>query len=134
MFHKYDRTKAENASDLAVSQQKYDEHMSLKEKSRKAKELNKVRANEDNSFNSLRKYQKISIFSDTYGSQNRNQFRICLMLYVVQVTHLEVIEHKYLESGHTHMEVDSMHSAFENQMPLMPIFSMIDLYNVLKIS
>lgn len=203
MCHKYCRAKAENASELAVLQQKYDEHMSLKEQSRNAKELDKVRANEDNSFNSitidlqkvlhlptsnvsllyyLRKLNvynatiyearspndgfcylwsevdgkkgsdevgtalylwiqrlpptvtEISIFSDTCGGQNRNQFLLCLMLYIVQVTHLEVIEHKYLESGHTHMEVDSMHSAIENQMRLMPIFSMIDLCNVIRLA
>lgn len=203
MCNKYNRAKAEDASDLAVLQQKYDEHMFLKEQSRKAKEWDKVRANEDNSFNSitidlqkvlhlptsnvsllyyLRKLNvynatiyearspndgfcylwsevdgkkgsdevgtalylwiqrlpptvtEISIFSDTCGGQNRNQFLLCLMLYVVQVTHLEVIEHKYLESGHTHMEVDSMHSAIENQMRLMPIFSMIDFCNVIRLA
>lgn len=47
MCHKYNRAKAENASDLTNLQQKYDEHMSLKEQSRKGKEQDKVRANED---------------------------------------------------------------------------------------
>lgn len=203
MCHKYNRAKEENAPDLADWQNKYDKHISLKEQSRKAKELDKVRANEDDSFNSitidlqkvlhlptsdvsllyyLRKLNvynatiyearspndgfcyiwsevdgkkgsdevgtalylwiqrlpstvtEISIFSDTCGGQNRNQFLLCLMLYLVQTSHLDVIEHKYLESGHTHMEVDSMHSAIENQMRLMPMYSMIDLCNVIRLA
>ena len=43
--------------------------------------------------------------------QNRNQHVAALFLYLVQVTNLDVIEHKFLESGHIFMEVDSMHSA-----------------------
>lgn len=77
---------------------------------------------------------EISIFSVTCAAQNRNQYLVCLLLYLVQTTHLEVIEHKYLESGHSHMEVDSMHSAIEYQMSNMSIFSITDLCNVIKLA
>jgi hypothetical protein len=32
---------------------------------------------------------------------------------VVNLSNIEIIDHKYLESGHTQMECDSMHPAFE---------------------
>lgn len=203
LCHKYNYAKAQNLPDLAIWQEKYKEHMSLKEQSREDKERDKIRANEDETFNSitidlqkvlhmptsnvsllyyLRKLNvynatiyeartpndglcylwsevdgkkgsdevgtalflwikrlpttvtEISIFSDTCGGQNRNQYLLCLQLYLVQTTHIEIIEHKYLESGHTHMEVDSIHSAIENQMRLMPVFSMIDLCNVIRLA
>jgi len=37
-----------------------------------------------------------------------------MMLYAVQTTSLETIEQKFLEPGHTEMEVDSMHAAIDN--------------------
>lgn len=78
--------------------------------------------------------KEISIFSDTCAGQNRNQYLLSLLLYLVQTTKLEVIEHKYLESGHSHMEVDSMHSAIEHQLTQFPVYSMIDLSNVIKLA
>ncbi|KAJ8890875.1 hypothetical protein PR048_010384 [Dryococelus australis] len=56
---------------------------------------------------------EVSMFSDTCGGQNRNRNVAALMLYIVQTTHLEIIEHKFLENRHTYMEVDSMHRAIE---------------------
>lgn len=65
-------------------------------------------------FKSLPDYVKaVSLFSDTCGGQNRNQFMAALLLYIVQTYPIEIIEHKFLESGHTKMEVDSMHAAIE---------------------
>lgn len=42
-------------------------------------------------------------YSDTSGGHNRNQNIAALCLYLVQITDLEVIENKFLESGHTFM-------------------------------
>lgn len=57
--------------------------------------------------------KEISLFSDTCGGQNRNQFIAALFLYVVQTTHLQVVQHNFMEKGHSYMEVDAMHSAIE---------------------
>ncbi|ESO96671.1 hypothetical protein LOTGIDRAFT_143772 [Lottia gigantea] len=55
-----------------------------------------------------------SSFSDTCGGQNRNQFMAGAMLYAVQsLTNLETIDLKYMESGHSCLEVDSMHATID---------------------
>lgn len=77
---------------------------------------------------------EISIFSDTCAGQNRNQYLTSLLMYLVQTTHLRVIEQKYLESGHTFMEVDSEHAAIEHQQKYMPVYSMIDWINLVHLA
>ncbi|KAE8740337.1 hypothetical protein FOCC_FOCC014154 [Frankliniella occidentalis] len=57
--------------------------------------------------------KKVSFFSDCCGGQNRNRFIAALLLHAARVLHFEQIDHCFLESGHTHMEVDSMHSCIE---------------------
>lgn len=58
--------------------------------------------------------KELSLFSDTCSGQNRNQYISALFLHLTQTTNIEIIEQKFLESGHSQMEVDSMHSAIEN--------------------
>ena len=54
------------------------------------------------------------LYSDACSGQNRNQFTAtCLLHAVTHHSSIEVIDHKFLESGHTQMECDSMHSAIE---------------------
>lgn len=77
----------------------------------------------------------ITLFSDTCGGQNRNQFITSLLLWAVQnIDNLNVIEQKFLESGHSYMEADSMHSSIENASKNMSITSMNDWKNVFKIA
>ncbi|KAJ8869494.1 hypothetical protein PR048_028485 [Dryococelus australis] len=57
--------------------------------------------------------KEVSLFSDTCGGQDRNQFVAALFLFIVQTTHVEVTEHVFMEKGHSEMGVDSMHSAIE---------------------
>lgn len=76
--------------------------------------------------------KEVSVFSDTCSGQNRNQFIAAFLLHLIQTSHLEVIEQKFLESGHTMMEVDSMHSAIECERKRTSIFSMNDWKNVAK--
>lgn len=53
-------------------------------------------------------------YSDACSGQNRNQFTAtCLLHAVTHHSSIEVIDHKFLESGHTQMECDSMHAAIE---------------------
>jgi len=53
---------------------------------------------------------EVIIYSDTCGGQNRNRHMAALLLYAVQMTKLKIINQKFLERGHTYMEVDSMHA------------------------
>lgn len=58
--------------------------------------------------------EHVILYSDACGGQNRNQIiATCLLNAVSSVAQLKMIDHKFLESGHTHMECDSMHSAVE---------------------
>lgn len=78
--------------------------------------------------------QQICFYSDTCGGQNRNQNIAALFLYLIQVTNLEVVEHKFLESGHSFMEVDSMHSAIETTKRYFPVFTIQDWLNIFKLA
>lgn len=66
---------------------------------------------------------KVTSFSDTCSGQNRNQFIAATMLYAVQSTNVECIDLKYMESGHSYLEADSMHSAIENSKRHQKIYT-----------
>lgn len=56
----------------------------------------------------------ISTFSDTFGGQNRNNNILAAMLYVVNHIHnIETIDVKFMESGHSYLEADSIHATIE---------------------
>lgn len=78
--------------------------------------------------------KEISFFSDTCGGQNRNVQISALFLNLVQKTNLEVIEQKFLESGNSFMEVDSMHSAIERQKRFLPVYCVNDWINIFKLA
>ena len=60
--------------------------------------------------------QKITFYSDTCGGQNKNAFVAAMFLAVIQMKEsLEEINHKFLTSGHRHMECDADHSLIEKQ-------------------
>lgn len=76
---------------------------------------------------------EVAFFSDTCGGQNRNQYIASLLLWAVhKVDHIKIIEHKFLESGHSYMEVDSMHSSIESARKHTSIFSMAEWLNVFR--
>ena len=57
----------------------------------------------------------VVFFSDTCTGQNRNQFVAAALLHAIKILpNIDVIEHKFLEPGHTQMECDSMHAAIEH--------------------
>ena len=65
----------------------------------------------------------VSLFSDTCSGQNRNQYVACGLWYSAQnIPNLKIIDQKFLETGHTHMECDSMHSAIEFAKKNTPIY------------
>lgn len=66
--------------------------------------------------------QHVVITSDSTVAQNRNQFITSLLLVAVQcLPQLQTIEQKFLEPGHTEMEVDSMHSTIDRARKRMRI-------------
>ena len=69
-----------------------------------------------------RHIKHVCLYSDTCSGQNRNKFITAVLLYAVKYTHVNTIDHKFLESGHTHMECDSMHSAIEHAKKSTNIF------------
>lgn len=78
----------------------------------------------------------VSFFSDTCGGQNRNQNVAAILLYFVQQgsNNIETIEHKFLESGHSMMECDSMHSAIESQKKYVSVYTMHDWLNIFRLA
>ena len=64
------------------------------------------------------------LYSDACGGQNRNQvIATCFLEAVETIPSINIIDHKFLESGHTHMECDSMHSAVEHAKKNTPIYT-----------
>lgn len=76
--------------------------------------------------------KELSIFSDTCAGQNRNANIVALFLNLVQTSNLQIVDQKFLESGHSYMEVDSMHSAIEKQKKFMSIYCINDWLNIFK--
>nr|XP_023020943.1 uncharacterized protein LOC111509421 [Leptinotarsa decemlineata] len=66
----------------------------------------------------------VSSFSDTCGGQNRNKYVTAAMIYAVaKIDNLQVIDLKYLEPGHTYLEVDSMHATIERARKNKKVYS-----------
>lgn len=60
---------------------------------------------------------------DTCGRQNRNAAFSTMCLHAVSTLPLSCIDHKYVESGHSQMECDSVHAAVETVRRKVPIYS-----------
>ena len=54
--------------------------------------------------------EHVILYSGAFGGQNRNQI---IADAVTASKNIKMIDHKFLESGHTHMECDSMHAGIE---------------------
>ena len=55
-----------------------------------------------------------SLYSDTCGGQNRNKYIAATLVYIIQNSEtITTIDHKFMESGQSQMEVDSIHPATE---------------------
>ena len=67
--------------------------------------------------------KEITLYSDSCGGQNRNQFVSSALVYAININHkLEIINQKYFERVHSEMEADSMHSAIEQAKKCTSIF------------
>ena len=69
------------------------------------------------------KGNEVVMFSDTCGGQNRNQYIAELLLYIVRSHRsIQSIDYIFMVQGHSHMEVDSMHSAIEKKSGGLQIY------------
>ena len=58
----------------------------------------------------------LTVWSDNCAGQNRNQFMIMMYFWLLIICkNLKEINHKFLLKGHTHMEVDAIHSIIERR-------------------
>lgn len=58
--------------------------------------------------------ERIIFYSDSCAGQNKNSFLASMfLLFVYNSDTVDSIEHKFLTSGHTHMECDTVHAAIE---------------------
>ena len=75
-------------------------------------------------MNSLPPYVRhLTFYSDNCMGQNRNKYVAAALLYSVSNNrHLEIVDQKFLETGHTQMECDSMHAAIEYAKKKTSIF------------
>ena len=55
----------------------------------------------------------VILYSDTWSGQSRNQFVEALHHAVLTMDKIEIIDQKFLESGHSQMDFDAMHSTIE---------------------
>lgn len=67
--------------------------------------------------------KEVVYFSDSCGGQNRNQFVTASHLYVIsRLPQLQTINHKFLVSGHSQMECDSVHASIETAKKITPVY------------
>jgi len=59
--------------------------------------------------------ERMSLYSDNCGGQNRNRYVVVMYSYIVQSTAISNITHTFLEKGHTQNENDSIHAVIENE-------------------
>lgn len=77
----------------------------------------------------------VSLYSDSCPGQNRNQFVATCLIYAVQtIPNLSTVDHKFLETGHTQMECDSIHAAIEFAKKHTPIYIPSEWHTVIRMA
>ena len=66
--------------------------------------------------------KKVTLYSDSCPGQNKNIIIASMFLAAVKSLHIEEINQKFLEPGHTQMEVDSIHACIERAANNVPIY------------
>lgn len=74
------------------------------------------------------------LYSDNCSGQNRNKYMMTALLHAVATTHIELIDQKFLTTGHTKMEADSVHAAIEKTSRNVNIFTPHEYINVMKLA
>ena len=68
------------------------------------------------------KAKKVTLISDACGGQTRNKKIAALCLFLVRHTQIEEIDHIFMVSGYSHIEVDSMHATIEDKSKSLQIY------------
>lgn len=76
--------------------------------------------------------KNVKIWSDNCGGQNRNKYLLAMHMELIKSLPFDSIEHNYLETGHTQMNVDSMHSAIERAAKPISIYTQNEWCNVIR--
>lgn len=70
--------------------------------------------------------EEVTVWSDNCAGQNKNIYLMMAYLWILsQKQHLQVVNHKYLLKGHTHMEVDVIHSIIEREKKKIQEFPIV---------
>ncbi|VEN55188.1 unnamed protein product, partial [Callosobruchus maculatus] len=67
--------------------------------------------------------KEVTFYADTASGQNRNCINAAMFLRAVHLLPIETINQKFMESGHSEMECDSVHSAIENHGNKIDIYT-----------
>lgn len=68
--------------------------------------------------------QKLYLTSDNCAGQNRNRFMATMLWYFINTTpDVELVEHFFLERGHTQNENDSVHSVISRAAAHIPVYT-----------
>lgn len=76
---------------------------------------------------------EVTFYSDTASGQNRNTILSAMFIKALSLSdNLKVINQKFMESGHSEMECDSVHSTIENRGRKIDIFIPDQWYTVAR--
>src|SRR5277367_3515484 len=67
--------------------------------------------------------EEVTFYADTAAGQNRNCINAAMFLRAVSILPLQVFNQKFMESGHSEMECDSVHSCIESRSKKIPIYT-----------
>ncbi|CAF4946988.1 unnamed protein product [Pieris macdunnoughi] len=69
--------------------------------------------------------EEVTIWSDNCAGQNKNISVMMAYLWILSNQNIKIINHKYLLKGHTHMEVDVIHSIIEREKKKIQEFPIV---------
>lgn len=84
----------------------------------------------------LNNVEHLILYSDCCPGQNRNSVVATMLRYIMMSpeNNVKIIDYKFLEPGHTHMECDNMHSTIERASEYAKIYIPEDWLNVIRLA
>lgn len=78
--------------------------------------------------------EKVTLYSDTAAGQNRNSINAGMIIcFLHEGTHaVGIVDQKFMESGHSQMEVDCVHSTIERKGQTNKIYTPFDWYAIAR--
>ena len=78
--------------------------------------------------------REVVFYSDCCGGQNRNRFIPTMYMHALEHTSISKITHRFLESGRTHNEGDSVHSVIERKKKKATIYTPQQYYTLVRMA